>query len=60
MVEVMAHDPEQSTSNMSFHKDIIKMAAAKFILTLKEKFKLTQTSLNYTVKGVARRIIIAF
>jgi len=30
----------------------IKMAAAKFILTLKEKYKLTQASLDYTVKSV--------
>ena len=56
---VMAHDPEQSTSNMSFHKDTIKIAAAKFILTLKEKFKLTQTSLDYTVKGVEELLLLS-
>lgn len=59
MAEVMAHDPEQSTSNMSFHKDNIKIAAAKFILTLKEKFKLTQTSLDYTVKGVEELLLLS-
>ena len=28
----------------------VKMAAAKFLLTLREKFKLTQASLDYTMK----------
>ena len=59
VMPIMAHDPEQSTSNMSFHKDIIKIAAAKFILTLKEKFKLTQTSLDYTVKGVEELLLLS-
>ena len=47
-----AHDPDQSTSNLLLCKDDVKTAAAKFILTLKEKFKLTQVSLDYTVKAV--------
>lgn len=32
--------------------DNVKIAAAKFILTLKERFKLTQASLDYTIKAV--------
>ena len=32
--------------------DRVKMMAGKFILTLKEKFKLTQASLNYTIQTV--------
>ena len=38
-------------SNAVFRGDITK-AAAKFILTLKERFKLTQVSLDYMVKAV--------
>lgn len=38
-------------SNAVLRGDITK-AAAKFILTLKERFKLTQVSLDYTVKAV--------
>lgn len=30
----------------------VELAAAHFILVLKEKFKLTQTSLNYAIKGL--------
>lgn len=59
VMPVMAHDPEQPTSNMSFHKDTIKIAAAKFILTLKEKFKLIQKLLDYTVKGVEELLLLS-
>ena len=61
VMPVMAHDPEQSTSNMSLKlsKDTIKIAAAKFILNLKENFKLTQASLDYTVKGVEELLLLS-
>lgn len=34
------------------HVDTVKMAAANLILTLKEKFKLPQSSIDYTIKAV--------
>ena len=54
-----AHDPDQSTSNLLLCKDDVKTAAAKFILTLKEKFKLTQVSLDYTVKAVEELLLLS-
>ena len=37
----------------------VKMAAAKFLLTLKEEFKLTQTSLDYTIKAVVETMLLS-
>jgi len=53
---VEEHDAEQSTS---YGYKAVKIAAAKFILTLKEKFKLTQTSLDYTVKAVEELVVLS-
>lgn len=39
--------------------DNVKMAAAKFILTLKERFKLTQASLDYTIKAVEEMMLLS-
>ena len=39
--------------------DNVKIAAAKFILTLKEKFKLTQASLDYTIKAVEEMMLLS-
>ena len=44
---------------MSFHEDTIKTAAAKFLLNLKEKYKLTQVSLDYTVKAVEDLLLLS-
>ena len=55
-VMVEAHDPGHTASNS---KDDVKKAAAKFILTLKEKFKLTQVSLDYTVKAVEELLLLS-
>ena len=52
----LAHGPEQPVSNTGPN---VKIAVAKFILTLKEKFKLTQTSLNYTVKAVEELLLLS-
>ena len=40
-------------------KSKMKLAVGSFILTLKEKFKLTQTSLNYTVQSLDKIIQIS-
>lgn len=53
----VAHGAEQPVSNMQSAN--VKTAVAKFILTLKEKFKLTQTSLNYTVKAVEELLLLS-
>lgn len=45
------HDADEQ-STLTVQKESIKTDAAKFILTLKEKYKLTQASLNYTIKAV--------
>ena len=39
--------------------DDVKIAAAKFILTLKEKFKLTQASPDYTIKAVEEMMLLS-
>ena len=52
-----AHDQPKS-SNIVLREDV-KKAAAKFILTLKEKFKLTQVSLDYTVKAVDELLVLS-
>lgn len=39
--------------------DNVKMAAAKFLLTLKERFKLTQASLDYTIKAVEEMMLLS-
>jgi len=38
--------------NFAVQKETVKTAAAKFILTLKEKYRLTQASLDYTINAV--------
>jgi len=38
------------TEHSYYGRESVKAAAAKFILTLKETFKFTQASLDYTVK----------
>lgn len=53
----VAHVPEQPVSNIQSAN--VKIAVAKFILTLKEKFKLTQASLNYTVKAVEEILLLS-
>ena len=40
-------------------KESIKTDAAKFILTLKEKYKLTQASLDYTIKAVDKLMFLS-
>ena len=37
----------------------VKMAAPKFLLTLKENFKLTQASLDYTIKAVEEMMLLS-
>ena len=39
--------------------DNVKITAAKFILTLKERFKLTQASLDYTIKAVGEMMLLS-
>lgn len=39
--------------------DNVKIAAAKFILILKERFKLTQASLDYTIKAVEEMMLLS-
>ena len=39
--------------------DNVKMAAAKFLLTLKERFKLIQASLDYTIKAVEEIMLLS-
>ena len=59
-VMVEAHNPpDQSTHNQLLCKDDVKAAAAKFVLTLKEKFKLTQVSLDYNVKTVEELLLLS-
>ena len=36
------------------HVDTVKMAAANLILNLKEKFKLSQSAIDYTIKAVEK------
>lgn len=51
------HNAEQLS--LPVQKQSVKTAAAKFILTLKEKYKLTQASLDYAVKAVDELISIS-
>ena len=53
------HSSEQSTLDSLVCKADVKTAAAKFILILKEKFKLTQVSLDYTVKTVEELLLLS-
>ena len=39
--------------------DNVKISAAKFILILKERFKLTQASIDYTIKAVEEMMLIS-
>ena len=39
--------------------DHVKITAVKFILTLKERFKLTQVSLDYTIKAVEEMTLLS-
>lgn len=48
---------EQST--LTVQKEVIKTDAAKFILTLKEKYKMTQASLDYNIKAVDKLIFMS-
>ena len=50
---VIYNDCSEESGDLEIdHTNIVKVAAANFLLTLKEKFKLPQSSIDYTVKAV--------
>lgn len=59
IMEGADHNFDESRILTDFNKDpivsgvyTVKMAAANLVLTLKEKFKLSQSSIDYTIKAV--------